>query len=134
MTERDPPLVPFAALIGTWATEATHPTFEGVVTGTTVFDWLDGGHFVVQRSLNEHPSFPDAIGIIGPRETGAGLALEFFDSRGVRRTYEVSLDAGVLRIRRDHPAFAQRFTAALAADSFEGQGSSRAAPGTGRTI
>jgi hypothetical protein len=31
MTERDPVLEPFDALIGAWATEAIHPMFDGVV-------------------------------------------------------------------------------------------------------
>jgi hypothetical protein len=37
--------------------------------------------------------------------------MEYFDSRGVRRTYGVSFDGGVLRIWRDEPEFAQRFAA-----------------------
>ena len=47
--------------------------------------------------------------------------MEYFDSRGVRRTYDVSLENGVLRIWRDDPDFAQRFAATLRRDSFEGQ-------------
>ena len=35
--------------------------------------------------------------------------MEHFDSRGVRRTYGVSLEDGVLRFWRDDPEFAQRF-------------------------
>jgi hypothetical protein len=34
--------------------------------------------------------------------------MEHCDSRGVRRTYGVSLDDGVLRYRRDHAGFDQR--------------------------
>ena len=120
MTDRDPTLQPFDALIGTWATEATHPAFEGVVQGSMTFEWLAGGHFLVQRSHNEHDDFPDAIGVIGAPEDGDGLVLEYFDSRGVRRTYGVSLDDGVLRIWRDHPGFEQRFSATPAHDTFEG--------------
>ena len=120
MTERDPALEPFDALIGTWATEATHPLLDGVVAGNITFEWLEGGHFLVQRSRNEHELFPDAISVIGVPEAGDGLVMEYFDSRGVRRTYGVSLDGGVLRIWRDHPTFAQRFSAALADGTFEG--------------
>jgi hypothetical protein len=111
MTVRDPALAPFDALVGTWATEATHPIFDGVVPGSVTFEWLEGGRFLVQRSRNEHELFPDAIGVIGAPETGDGLVLEYFDSRGVRRTYGISFDDGVLRIWRDDPAFAQRFSA-----------------------
>jgi hypothetical protein len=46
--------------------------------------------------------------------------MEYFDSRGVRRTYGVSLDDGVLRIWRDHPGFDQRFSATPAQEAFEG--------------
>ena len=64
--------------------------------------------------------FPDAISVIGAPEAGDGLVMEYFDSRGVRRTYSVSLDDGVLRIWRDHPTFAQRFSDTVGDDSFEG--------------
>ena len=46
--------------------------------------------------------------------------MEYFDSRGVRRTYFVSLEDGVWRIWRNQPGFDQRFSATLGDDSFEG--------------
>ena len=46
--------------------------------------------------------------------------MEYFDSRGVRRTYGVSVDDGVLRIWRDQPGFEQRYSATLGGDAFEG--------------
>jgi hypothetical protein len=119
MTERDPALAPFDALIGTWATEATHPLVDAVVSGSVTFEWLEGGHFIVQRSHNDHELFPDAISVIGAPETGDGLVMEYFDSRGVRRTYGISLDDGVLRIWRDQPGFHQRMVATLGRDTFE---------------
>jgi hypothetical protein len=103
MTERDPALAPFEALIGTWTTRATHPLFDAVVPGSVTFEWFEGGHFLVQRFHNDHESFPDAIGVIGVPERGDGLVMEYFDSRGVRPTYGVSLDDGVLRLWRDDP-------------------------------
>jgi hypothetical protein len=118
MTERDPALAAFEALIGTWSTEATHPLFDGVVPGTVTFEWADGGHFLVQRSRNEHELFPDAIAVIGAPEDGDGLVMEYFDSRGVRRTYGVAFEDGVLRMWRDDPDFAQRFSATPAPDEF----------------
>jgi hypothetical protein len=120
MTDRDPALEPFDALIGTWATEASHPMVDAVVPGSVTYEWLEGGHFLVQRSHNDHELFPDAISVIGAPEAGDGLVLEYFDSRGVRRTYGVALEEGVLRMWRDHPGFAQRFSATLGPDSFEG--------------
>jgi hypothetical protein len=119
MTRRHSALEAFEALVGTWDTDATHPLFEGVVTGSVTYEWLEGGHFLVQRSHNDHEQFPDAICVIGAPETGDGLLMEYFDSRGVRRTYGISLDDGVLRIWRDQPGFDQRAVATLGPDGFE---------------
>ena len=121
MTERDPALEPFEALIGAWATEATHPLFDGVVPGRVTFEWLEGGRFIVQRSSNEHELFPDAISVIGAPEDGDGLVMEYFDSRGVRRTYGISLEDGVLRMWREAPGFDQRMAAKIGDDAFEAQ-------------
>ena len=119
MTDRDPTLAPFDVMIGTWDTEATHPMFDGTVAGEISFEWLEGGHFVVQRARTEHELFPDSITVIGAPESGDGLVMEYFDSRGVRRTYGVSLEDGVLRWWRDQPGFDQRSYAKLAPDAFE---------------
>ena len=132
MTERDRALEPFDALIGTWATEATHPQVDAVVTGSTTFEWLAGGRFLIQRSHNDHELFPDAIGVIGAPEHGDGLVMEYFDSRGVRRTYGVSFDDGVLRIWRDDPGFAQRFSAEPSGESFAGRWQLARTPGDWR--
>jgi hypothetical protein len=129
MTDRDPALEPYDALIGTWATEATHPMLDAVVPGEITFEWLAGGTFLIQRSRNEHELFPDAIAVIGAPEAGGGLVQEYFDSRGVRRTYGTSFEAGVLRFWRDDPTFAQRFAATVAPDSFEGQWQVAETPG-----
>jgi hypothetical protein len=47
MTERDPLLEPFDALIGTWATEATHPQVDEVAPGSITFEWWEGGRFLI---------------------------------------------------------------------------------------
>ncbi len=119
MTDRDPLLAPFDALIGTWSTGAKHRLVDEVVPGSATFEWLEGGHFVVLRSHNDHELFPDAICVIGRPESGEGLVLEYFDSRGVRRTYAVSLEDGVLRWWRNDPGFDQRSYATIGPDSFE---------------
>ena len=129
MTERDPALQPFDALIGTWGTEATHPMIDAVVPGAVTFEWLEGGHFLVMRSHNDHDLFPDAISVIGAPEAGDGLVMEYFDSRGVRRTYGVSLEDGVLRIWRDDATFAQRFSATVEHDLFDGRWQVARTPG-----
>jgi hypothetical protein len=129
MSERDPALEPFEALIGTWDTESTHPLFDGVVYGHVTYEWLVGGHFVVVRSHQDHELFPDGHCVIGRPEEGDGLLMEYFDSRGVRRTYGTSLEDGVLRIWRDHPGFDQRLEAEIAPDTFEAVYQLAEAPG-----
>jgi hypothetical protein len=120
MTDRDPALEPFDALIGTWTTEAKHRLVDEVVHGTVTYEWLEGGRFLVQRAHTDDERFPDGLSVIGAPEEGDGLVMEYFDSRGVRRTYGISLDDGVLRTWRDAPGFDQRFSAELADDVYEG--------------
>jgi hypothetical protein len=43
--------------------------------GSITFEWLEGGHFIVRRSHNEHELFPDAICLIGAPEVGEGLVI-----------------------------------------------------------
>ena len=110
-----PDLEPLNALVGEWTTEATHPEYPStVVHGDAAVEWLEGERFLIHRSRTDHPDFPDAIAIIGaPTE---GLSMHYFDSRGVFRVYEVSMEDGVWRFWRDAPGFSQRFTGTFADD------------------
>src|SRR3954452_12461991 len=121
MTDRNHALAPFEPLIGTWDTEATHRLIEGVHAGWWSFEWLTGDQFLVVRSHNDHELLPDAIAIIGAPEDGDGLVMEYFDSRGVRRTYRTSFDDGVMRIWRDDPEFAQRVEITVEPEGFVAQ-------------
>jgi hypothetical protein len=125
-------LTGFEALIGTWSTQVTHPLFDGVTSGRVSYEWLAGEKFVVMRSHTDHELFPDFIGVIGPPEEGDGLVLEYFDSRGVRRTYGVSVEDGVLRWWREQPGFDQRARAELAPDGFVFQTQLAETPGEWR--
>ena len=119
MTDRDPALAALDVLVGTWDTEGKHRLFEEVVYGTTTFEWLEGGHFLIQRSHVDDEHFPEAITIIGPPAEGDGLVAEWFDSRGIRRTLTTTVEDGVWRMEREEPGFDQRSTAWLGQDSFE---------------
>lgn len=55
--------------------------------------------------------------------------MEWFDTRGVRRTYAVSVADGVLRYQRDQPGFDQRLTVTLGDDGFESVGQLAETPG-----
>src|SRR5215207_484877 len=119
MDEADPraKLEPFQALIGEWTIEMTHPMVEDtVVRGRATYEWLEGGRFLLQRAVNEHPDFPDSLSVIGAMEGGSDLSMQYFDSRGVHRVYAVRFDGKELTLARDDPGFAQRLTARLSND------------------
>jgi len=110
-------LEPFSALIGEWAIEMTHPAVEGtVVRGRASYQWLEGGRFVLQRAVNEHPDFPDSLSVIGAMDGDEELSMQYFDSRGVHRVYAIGFDGTELTIERDAPGFAQRAAARLSDD------------------
>jgi hypothetical protein len=119
MAEVDPKakLEPFQALIGEWTIEMTHPTVEDtVVRGWATYEWLEGGRFLIQRAVNEHPDFPDSLSVIGVMEGEEDLSMQYFDSRGVHRLYAVGFDGRVLTLERDVPGFGQRGSAQLSDD------------------
>lgn len=117
-------------LVGTWATEATHPAMPGVVVrGTAVIQWLEGRRFLTHHARTDHPDFPDSLSILGDmgqdRVDGAGgaapadadpsrLRMHYFDSRGVFRVYEAGVDEASWRLWRDAAAFSQRYTGLFA--------------------
>jgi hypothetical protein len=77
-------------LVGHWTTEATHPQRPGaVILGSSTFEWLDGGQFVIFRSHYEHADFPDAVSILGDTD---GFRMHYFDSRGIYRLYDLTID------------------------------------------
>ena len=133
-TERDPSLRALDVLIGEWSLEATHPMVPGVVlSGKVTFEWMDGERFVLMKSWNDHPDFPNAISIIGntsidrvggPGEPDEAMRMFYFDSRGVHRVYEVRVTPETWEWWRDSAGFSQRFTATFeqGGDTIVGQG------------
>jgi hypothetical protein len=113
-----------APLIGEWSMEAVFPSSspaagmqaEGVAR--TVFEYLTGGQFVIQRWEVPHPDAPDGIAIIGWDGGYGSLVQHYFDSRGVARLYEMSFDSGIWKLSRTAADrspldFAQRYTATI---------------------
>jgi hypothetical protein len=111
-------------LLGSWATEATHPFFPGlIIRGTADVSWLEGEHFLIHRARTDHPDFPDSIWIMGhvdqdrvgpDSDGGSHLCANYFDSRGVHRVYEMDMDGTAWRWWRDAPGFSQRFVGRFA--------------------
>ena len=129
-TKRDPQLEKLDRLVGTWSFEATHPAVPGVIVrGSSVIAWLEGERFLIHRSRNDHPDFPDSISIIGFTEqdrvghtpdadaSSAGhgeLHMHYYDSRGVSRVFSAGIDDTTWRLWRDSPGFSQRFAGKFA--------------------
>jgi hypothetical protein len=116
-------LQPLDRLVGRWSSEATRPALPGVVVpGTLTAEWLEGGHFLIIRTRNDHPDMPDAVSIIGitdvdrggdpldaATDDGSQLSLHYFDSRGFCRVYDALVDADSWRLFRNAPGLSQTF-------------------------
>lgn len=124
-SERSPLLEPLQILVGSWQMEARFaagafgPGSPAIVNrdGRTTFEWLDGGFFLIQRWAVDHPAAPDGIALIGAADDGP-LVQHYFDSRGVVRRYEMTLDDHRWTLLRENGSahFHQRYSGALAAD------------------
>jgi ketosteroid isomerase-like protein len=99
------------ALVGEWSLEAGPPEGPPWPGGGRVsFEWLDGRTFLIQRWHIDLPEAPDGIAIIGLAGDDR-FRQHYFDSRGVQRLYEMTLENGVWKLWRDDPnPFPQRFT------------------------
>jgi hypothetical protein len=115
---RNPALERLDALVGEWTVEASppgKPPWEA--EGRTTFEWLKGRNFLVERSTVDIPEFPDSVSIIGVGDEPETFRQYYFDSRGVRRVYEMTLSDGVWKLWRDAPdPFPQRFTGTFSDD------------------
>jgi hypothetical protein len=122
--ERPAALESLDVLIGRWEMEASFEAgYFGPGTppitgrgGRTTFEWLEGRFFLTQRFVNEHPAAPSGIAIIGPGTDLATFEQHYYDSRGVARVYQMSLDDGVWRVWRQAPGFWQRYTGEISED------------------
>jgi hypothetical protein len=104
-----------AAFVDEWQWEA----FVGgqpIGRGPTVFDWLEGGAFLIEHSGAESPEFPSATTIIGGDDMIETYCMFQVDSRSVSRIYQMSLRDGVWKLWRDAPGFWQRFTGTFSSD------------------
>ena len=111
-------LKPFGVLIGKWKTVGTHPMVPGTTFhGLTVFEWLEGGAFVIMHSEIDEPEIPSGVAVIGSDDSSGEFFMLYFDERGVSRRYNVSLRDNVLQWWRTAPGFSQRNTLTIVDDS-----------------
>jgi len=83
------------------------------------------GEFIVFRSAGEPAELPDSISIIGGAAQGEPQPMQYFDARGVKRLFMMSLDGSTWKIWRapgddwngpNGPGFSQRFIGEISAD------------------
>ena len=111
-------LAQLEVLVGEW-TEQVH--LPGAPMGRMSFRWTLDGQYLLQRSQIPDPDFPDSLAVIAVNVDGTGYTQHYFDSRGVVRTYAMTLDDQIWTLLRDRPDFtaldfAQRFTGTFAPD------------------
>ncbi len=100
------------AFIGEWRMAVAIPDAP---QGRVLFEWMPGEKFLIERWDIPHPDAPDGVAIMGYDEGRGTLLQHYFDSRGVARVYEMSLDEREWRLWRTSEdfsplAFHQRFT------------------------
>ena len=59
-------------LVGEWSVEAIAPWAPSDLRGKTVFDWMTGGQFLLQRWEVPVPEAPDGLAVIGLDGSGPG--------------------------------------------------------------
>ncbi|CAN5573468.1 hypothetical protein BH23CHL2_BH23CHL2_31000 [soil metagenome] len=101
-------------LIGDWRIGSEGADPEDMV-GQVSFEWLEDGAFLIQRWQTPDP-FPSGVAVTGCDDSTGCCRMQYFDSRGVARIYEMSLSGGVWKQWRDAPGFSQRFTGTFSDD------------------
>lgn len=105
----NPALKPFEVLVGEWKTTGSHPYLpETVLHGRAVFEWLEGGAFLILRSEIDEPRFPNGIEIFGSDDAEKKFFMLHFDERGVSRKFDVTLGKNKFTWHRNEPSFSQR--------------------------
>ena len=111
----NPALERLNVLVGEWKMEATKEQFK--LEGHAMFEWLEDGAFLLQRSDFEPAKLPPASTmIIGSDESTETYNILYYDSRGVARMLRMSLKDGIWKIWREAPGFSQRFTSTFSED------------------
>src|SRR5437588_6617674 len=114
----------FDPLIGTWHGEGEIPSEPRMkISEAVTSERL--GKFIVFSSIAEPAEVPDSISIIGGAPDGEPQPMHYFDARGVKRQFLMTLAGSRWTIWRapgedwngpDRPGFNQRFIGEISAD------------------
>jgi hypothetical protein len=120
LLKTNPALERLAILAGKWNVEMSSMSFlpdpSAVAQWSVTFSWLEGGIFMVEREEAVSPEFPSGTWIIGPDDAAGTYCVLHYDSRGVSRIYQMSLEDTAWRVWRDFPGFSQRFLGTFSED------------------
>jgi hypothetical protein len=116
--DRDAALERLEAFVGRWSMTAQPPGGPPWPGEASVsFEWLEGRRFLIERWTIEMPEAPDGIAIIGAGDGPDAFRQHYFDSRGIHRVYEMTLEDATWRLWRDATdPFPQRFTGTFSDD------------------
>jgi len=89
--------------------------------GRSVFEWMTGGQFLLQRTDIPDPNVPDSLAIIGLDPDPDRYVQHYFDTRGVARLYAMTFGDGSWTLTRESRDFSpfefrQRFTGSFSPD------------------
>jgi hypothetical protein len=85
-------------LAGEWTVEA----FGG--SAPVHVEWILDRKYLIQRAETPDPA-PNSVAIFSVAEDGESYVQHYFDSRGVTRTYAMTLADGLWTLLRDKPDF-----------------------------
>ncbi len=110
-------LKPFSVMIGEWETKGLHPYLPGKsLSGRAVFEWIEGGAFLLWRSEMREPEFPNGVAIFGSDDATGEFFMLYFDERKISRKYDVSVEHNIVRWQRNSSDFSQRMVLTIAGD------------------
>ena len=111
-SQPSPALQHLDVFVGEWKMAISSPAYPStIVGGHASFAWLEGGAFLMMHTDVEQVGPPSGIAVIGRDDSAETYSMLYFDSRGVSRIYEMSLEGSVWKMHRESPGFSQRFTA-----------------------
>lgn len=112
----------FQPLIGRWSQVVDAPRHvEEKIAGDMTLEWLRDEKVILQRTMVQHPMFPEGVVLITAAEASAEgeFTAYYFDSRAVSRVLQMSFEDGTWRWWRhatDPDDFDQRFEGRLSED------------------
>ncbi|MGI2329096.1 hypothetical protein [Planococcus sp. YIM B11945] len=91
--------------IGTWNMDVIHPhLLPNPISGRSTFEWLEE-KYIVQRTHIDKSEFPDNMIVYDFDPNTGHYLLHYFDSRGITRLYQMTLENGAWTMLRDKADF-----------------------------